>query len=83
MLAFSVLLCVTTSRATKQSSKTKPWSVHEHFAFLNSVAFDDMLCNVVANAFDDRAQEALRLTADCMACPRSANAAGLHYFIPG
>ena len=71
--------CLTVVLANKQSSKSTLWSAHEHFAFLNSVAFEDMLMNVVADACDDRAQDALRVTADCLACPRSVSVAGLHY----
>ena len=67
--------------ASKQSTKTEPWSAHRHFAWLNSECFDKMLQNLVADAFDERSRECLRFNADVCPSPHSSTATRLHYSI--
>ena len=64
--------------ASKQRTKTQPWASHEHFGWLNSPMYAEVLRQVVADAFDDRSRECLRVSPDVSASPHAASVTRLH-----
>ena len=55
---------VSTVRATQQRTKCTPGAAHEHCAWVNSPGFNDILTGVIADSFDDRSRDILKVAAD-------------------
>ena len=51
-------------RKTKQKTKMQPWAAHEHCLWANSPGFEEMLREIVRDAFDDESRNQLSIVAD-------------------